>query len=233
MRSLPPGVFARAPAPVGWSENKGDGSLARSKSSARWLREHHDDPYVLRARREGYRSRAVYKLEELDKKHGILQPGMRVVDLGAAPGGWSQYAALKTGPGGTVIACDVLPMDPVPGVTFVQGDFREDAVLEAVLRALGDRPADLVLSDMAPNISGVDAADIPRAMYLAELAHQFAVEVLRPGGALVCKLFQGEGSDAWLRELRQDFARVAVKKPRASRPRSREVYAWAGGFRGR
>lgn len=214
--------------------------MARSKSSARWLREHHDDEYVLRARREGFRSRAVYKLSELDDKYGIFRPGMRVVDLGAAPGAWSQYAAMRVGDKGRVVACDLLAMDPITlgdggpaaGFTFIQGDFREDAVLEAVLRALGGEGADLVLSDMAPNMSGVDAVDIPGALYLVELAHQLAGEVLRPQGAMVCKLLQGEGSDEWLRQMRADFARVAVKKPKASRPRSREVYVYAAGFRG-
>jgi 23S rRNA (uridine2552-2'-O)-methyltransferase len=186
----------------------------------------------------------VYKLSELDDKSGISRPGRRVVDLGAAPGAWSQYAAMRVGDKGRVVACDLLTMDPVPlgngghaggpagGFTFIQGDFREDAVLEAVLRALGGEGADLVLSDMAPNMSGVDAVDIPGALYLVELAHQLAGEVLRPQGAMVCKLLQGEGSDEWLRQMRADFARVAVKKPKASRPRSREVYVYATGFRG-
>lgn len=209
--------------------------MARSKSSSRWLREHHDDEYVLRAQREGYRSRAVYKLQELDDKYQIFRKGMCVVDLGAAPGGWSQYAASKTGDKGVVIASDILPMDAIAGVEFIQGDFREEAVLQEILSSLAEAKkadgADLVLSDMAPNMSGVEAVDIPRSMYLVELAHELAREVLRPGGQFICKLFQGEGSDAWLQALRQDFAKVVVRKPKASRPRSREVYVLATGFK--
>lgn len=204
--------------------------MARSKSSSRWLREHHDDEYVLLARREGYRSRAVYKLIELDEKYGLFRPGMTVVDLGSAPGGWSQYAALRVGERGRVVASDILPMDAVAGVEFIQGDFREQNVLESILQSTGIG-VDLVISDIAPNMSGIDAVDIPRAMYLAELVYDFAKQTLKPGGSLLCKLFQGEGSDSWLRDLRQDFAKVWVKKPKASRPRSREVYVYASGFK--
>jgi 23S rRNA (uridine2552-2'-O)-methyltransferase len=207
--------------------------MARSKSSARWLREHNEDEYVLRAKAEGYRSRAVYKLQELDNKYTLFRGGMQVVDLGSAPGGWSQYAAHKVGHSGRVIASDILSMDSIAGVEFIQGDFQEPEVLQALLDLLGAQRADLVLSDMAPNMSGVDAVDIPRAMYLVELAHQLAVEILRKNGAFVSKLFQGQGSDEWLRRLRQDFARVVVRKPAASRPRSREVYVLASGFKGR
>lgn len=204
--------------------------MPRSKSSSRWLREHHDDEYVLLARREGYRSRAVYKLIELDEKYGLFRPGMTVVDLGSAPGGWSQYAALRTGERGRVIASDILSMDSLPGVAFIQGDFREQAVLDRILECADDG-VDLVISDIAPNMSGIDAVDIPRAMYLAELVHDFAVRTLKPGGGLVCKLFQGEGSDTWLKNVRADFGRVLVKKPKASRSRSREVYVYASGFK--
>ena len=198
--------------------------MARSKSSSRWLREHFDDAYVQRAQREGWRSRAVYKLEELDQKYRLLKPGMTLVDLGAAPGGWSQYAARVLGAKGQIFALDILPMDPLPDVTFIEGDFREAAILDQLKAALGDRSIDLVMSDMAPNISGMDAVDQPRAMYLVELAVDFARELLKPGGTFICKVFQGEGFDALVQSLRQDFGRVVVRKPKASRPRSREVY---------
>lgn len=203
----------------------------RSKSSRRWLREHFEDAYVKRARQEGWRSRAVYKLIELDEKYHLLRPGMTVVDLGAAPGGWSQYAAYRVGERGRVLALDLLPMDPVAGVDFIQGDFREAAVLEACRERLGGAPVDLVLSDMAPNLSGMEAVDQPRAMYLAELAEDFAREVLAPGGTFLAKLFQGAGFDALVRRARSDYAQVRVRKPRASRPRSREVYLVASGRR--
>ena len=203
--------------------------MARTKSSRRWLKEHFDDEYVLRAQREGYRSRAVYKLEELDRKYRILKPGMTVVDLGAAPGGWSQYARARVGSKGRVIALDILPMDPVDGVEFVQGDFREDAVLAQLLQLLGGQTADLVISDLAPNISGMQAVDQPRAMYLVELVADFAGQILHPGGSLLTKIFQGEGFDALVRELRPQYEKLVVRKPRASRPRSREVYLLATG----
>lgn len=203
--------------------------MARSKSSSRWLREHFDDEYVQRAQREGWRSRAVYKLEELDQKYRLLKPGMTVVDLGAAPGGWSQYAARALGAKGRVIALDILPMDPLPGVVFIEGDFRDEAVLTRLEAVLGDHTIDLVMSDMAPNISGMGAVDQPRAMYLVELAVDFARQHLRAGGTFVAKVFQGEGFDALVQDLRRDFGRVAVRKPKASRPRSREVYLVATG----
>jgi len=203
--------------------------MARSKSSHRWLKEHFDDEYVKRAQREGYRSRAVYKLDEIQQKDRIIKPGMAIVDLGAAPGGWSQYAAGLVGRKGRVVAMDVLPMEPLPGVAFVQGDFREDEVLDALLGAFDGQEADLVMSDIAPNISGVDAVDQPRAMYLAELAVDFADRVLRPEGDLLIKVFQGEGFDALLKDLRGRYHKVVMRKPRASRPRSREVYALARG----
>ncbi len=198
--------------------------MARSKSSSRWLKEHFDDAYVLRAQREGWRSRAVYKLEELDQKYRLLKPGMTVVDLGAAPGGWSQYAAKVLGAKGQIFALDILPMEPLPGVTYLEGDFRDGAVLGQLKTLLGDRPIDLVMSDMAPNISGVGVVDQARSMYLVELAVEFARDMLRPGGSFVSKLFQGEGFDALVLSLRKDFTRVFVRKPKASRARSREVY---------
>ena len=203
--------------------------MARSKSSHRWLKEHFDDEFVKRAQREGYRSRAVFKLEEIQRKDHILKPGMSVVDLGAAPGGWSQYALGLIGRKGRIVAMDILAMEPLPGVEFLQGDFREDAVLEALLNRLNGREIDLVMSDIAPNITGVDAVDQPRAIYLAELAVDFADRVLRPGGDLLVKLFQGEGFDPLLKDLRARYDKVVMRKPRASRPRSREVYALARG----
>lgn len=204
--------------------------MARTKSSRRWLDRHFSDPYVKRAQQEGYRSRAVYKLLELQEKDRLIGPGMRVVDLGAAPGGWSQVAARLVGPTGRVVALDVLPMEPLPGVTFIQGDFREDQPLADLRDALGDAPVDLVLSDMAPNVSGT-AADQPRTIYLCELALDLARQVLKPGGALVVKIFQGEGFDGFLKDLRGAFARVASRKPKASRPASRELYLVATGYR--
>ena len=203
--------------------------MARSKSSHRWLREHFDDEYVKRAQREGYRSRAVYKLDEIQQKDRIIKPGMAIVDLGAAPGSWSQYASGLLGGKGTVVAMDILPMEALPGVRFVQGDFREDDVLDKLLQALEGQEVDLVMSDMAPNISGMDAVDQPRSMYLTELAVDFAERVVRPGGGLLIKVFQGEGFDELLRGLRSHYNKVVIRKPKASRPRSREVYALARG----
>ncbi len=205
--------------------------MARSKSSRRWLREHFDDPYTQRAQAEGYRGRAVYKLAEIDGKDRLLRPGMRVLDLGAAPGAWSQYAVERIGARGCVVASDILPMEPIPGVTFVQGDFHEEAVLNEVLAALGDGGADLVLSDMAPNMSGIDAVDQPAAMALTELAGDLARQVLGPQGKLLTKMFQGEGSDAFVRAMKEEFTSVRIRKPNASRDRSREVYLLASGRR--
>ncbi len=202
--------------------------MGRSKSSRRWLREHFDDPYTQQARADCYRGRSVYKLIELDRKYGLLGRNMRVVDLGAAPGAWSQYAAERVGDKGWVVASDVLPMDAIAGVTFVQGDFHESEVLEGVLAALGDEWADLVLSDMAPNLSGIDAVDQPAAMALAELAQDLAGRVLKPGGTLLTKTFQGEGSDAFVKGLKGEYAQVRIRKPDASRDRSREIYVLAG-----
>lgn len=205
--------------------------MARSKSSRRWLREHFDDPYTQRAQAEGYRGRAVYKLAEIDGKDRLLRPGMRVLDLGGAPGAWSQYAVERIGARGRVVASDILPMEPIPGVTFVQGDFHEEAVLNEVLAALGDGGADLVLSDMAPNMSGIDAVDQPAAMALTELAGDLARQVLGPQGRLLTKMFQGEGSDAFVRAMKEEFTSVRIRKPNASRERSREVYLLASGRR--
>lgn len=206
--------------------------MARSKSSDRWLKEHFSDVWVKRSQEEGYRSRASYKLMELDRKDRLFAPGQLVVDLGAAPGGWSQVAVERVGPGGVVIASDILPMDPIAGVEFVQGDFTEDAVFEELLAKLGERRADIVISDMAPNMSGVAAVDIPRAMGLVELALDMAQRVLRADGSFVAKVFQGEGFDRLLADMRRDFRTVVSRKPESSRARSREVYLVAKGFRG-
>jgi 23S rRNA (uridine2552-2'-O)-methyltransferase len=203
----------------------------RSKSSKRWLAEHEGDEFVQRARREGWRSRAVFKLEEIQRRAPLIRPGMVVVDLGAAPGAWSQYATSLLDGRGRIIAVDLLPMDPLPDVTFVAGDFRDDETLAALNELTESRGVDLVLSDMAPNLSGTAAVDQPRAMYLAELALEFAKDRLRPGGAFVSKLFQGEGSDDFIAEARRCFESVRVRKPKASRPRSREVYLVARNYR--
>lgn len=204
--------------------------MARSKSSQRWLGEHFSDEYVKKAQQEGYRSRAIYKLKEIQEKDRILYPGMKVVDLGAAPGGWSQYATSVVGQKGRVVASDILPLDPLPFVEFVLGDFREEAVLAEMLQLLGDDKADLVISDMAPNMSGVDAVDQPRAIHLCELALDMARQVLKPGGVFLVKLFQGDGSEAFIRDVRSSFKTLKIRKPAASRPRSREVYVLAQGF---
>ncbi|GGK10200.1 23S rRNA (uridine(2552)-2'-O)-methyltransferase RlmE [Luteimonas terricola] len=201
----------------------------RSKSSQRWLQEHFADPFVKKAQAEGMRSRAAYKLEELVARDRLLKPGMTVVDLGAAPGGWSQWVRKALGDGGRVIALDILDMPPLAGVEFLHGDFRDDMVLSRLESMLEEAPVDLVLSDMAPNKSGVAAVDQPRAMHLAELAMDFADRHLRPGGALLIKLFHGAGFDDYVRELRRRYAKVAVRKPAASRQRSPEVYALAQG----
>ncbi len=206
--------------------------MAKKRSSSKaWLKEHREDAYVRRAQKEGYRSRACYKLLELQEHDHLLRPGMTVLDLGAAPGGWSQVAAQLLGDRGRVIASDILPMDALAGVEFVQGDFTEAAVYLQLLEHLDRNRADVVLSDMAPNLSGMSAVDQPRAMYLAELALSLASEVLVEGGAFAAKVFQGEGFDAFLRDVRRDFGKVASRKPAASRARSREVYLVASGFR--
>ncbi|MBX2881185.1 MAG: 23S rRNA (uridine(2552)-2'-O)-methyltransferase RlmE [Granulosicoccus sp.] len=201
--------------------------MARSKSSKRWLKEHVDDPFVQRARKEDYRSRAVYKLIEIDERDQLLSPGLTVVELGAAPGGWTQYLERKLGGRGRIIATDILPMDHLGEVEFIQGDFTEDAVLDQIVASLGDSRADLVLSDMAPNMSGVASSDQARAMYLAELALDMARQLLRPGGHFVTKLFQGAGFEEYATEVRQSFEKLSIRKPDASRSRSSEVYAVA------
>ena len=208
----------------------------RSKSSQRWLKEHHSDPFVKKARAEGLRSRAAYKLEELVERDRLLKPGMVVVDLGAAPGGWSQWVRQELGDHdranpGRVIALDILEMPPLAGVEFLHGDFREDAVLSQLEATLDGKPVDLVLSDMAPNKSGMDAVDQPRAMHLAELAMDFADRHLRVDGTFLIKLFQGVGFDDYVRDLRRRYAKVSIRKPAASRKRSPEVYALAQGKR--
>lgn len=205
----------------------------RSKSSQRWLKEHFSDPYVKKAQAEGLRSRAAFKLEELVERDRLLKPGMVVVDLGAAPGGWSQWVRQALGDSGRVVALDILEMPSLAGVEFLHGDFRDDVVLSTLESMLGGRPVDLVLSDMAPNKSGVDAVDQPRMMHLAELAMDFADRHLRTDGAFLIKLFQGTGFDDYVRELRRRYAKVAIRKPAASRKRSPEVYAMAQGKRPR
>ena len=203
--------------------------MARSKSSSRWLKEHFSDPFVKRAQAEGWRSRAVFKLEELIERDHLLKPGMVVVDLGAAPGGWSQMVRERLGDAGRIVALDILPMQGIAGVEFIEGDFREDEVLQRLEATLHGAPVDLVLSDIAPNMSGVGVADQARAMHLAELAQEFAAVHLKPGGAFVVKLFQGRGFDEYVRNLRKAYERVSMRKPKASRARSPEVYALATG----
>lgn len=205
--------------------------MARSKSSRRWLEEHVNDPYVKQAQKDGYRSRATYKLIELNEKDKLIRPGMLIMDLGSAPGGWSQVAGRLVGHHGRVLATDILPMDSLENVDFIQGDFTEEAVFNQILEALNGRRPDLIISDMAPNISGIDAADQASSMYLVELALDLVRQVLKPNGNFVAKVFQGEGSDDYLKDLRSSFEKVLVRKPGASRPRSREVYVVAKGFR--
>jgi len=205
--------------------------MSRSKSSQRWLQEHFKDPYVKKAQAEGYRSRAVFKLDELLERDDLLKPGMTVVDLGAAPGGWSQLVNEKLKGRGRIVALDILPMQGISGVDFICGDFREDAVLAELESRLAGAPVDLVLSDMAPNMSGVDLVDQARAMHLSELALDFATRWLKPGGDFLIKLFQGVGFDEYVRSLRTAFTRVSIRKPKASRARSNEVYALARGRR--
>ena len=208
----------------------------RSKSSQRWLKEHFADPFVKKAQADGMRSRAAYKLEELVERGKLLRPGMLVVDLGAAPGGWSQVLrqSLRDRRGldnGRVLALDILDMPPIAGVEFIHGDFREPEPLAALEALLAGAPVDLVLSDMAPNMTGVDTVDQARAMHLAELARDFASEHLKPGGDFLIKLFQGEGFDAYVADLRKRYTKLVIRKPAASRRRSNEVYALATGKR--
>ena len=207
--------------------------MGKKKSSSRaWLKEHHDDIFVQRAQKEGYRSRAVYKLMEINDKDQILRRGMSVLDLGSAPGGWSQVAAKLVGEAGHVVASDILLMDALPDVVFVQGDFTEQETYDRIVASLNDKPLDVVLSDMAPNMSGMPEVDQPRSMYLVELATELAERALAPGGAFITKVFQGEGFEPWFRQIRGRFDRVTTRKPSASRPRSREVYIVASGFKG-
>ncbi len=206
--------------------------MARSKTSKGWLKEHFEDQYVKQAQKDGYRSRASYKLLEIQEKDRLLRPGMTVLDLGSAPGGWSQVVSRLIGEKGRIIASDILPMDSIADVTFIEGDFTEDAVFEAILAAIGNNPVDLVISDMAPNMSGMPAVDLPRAMYLCELALDMADRVLRPGGDFLIKVFHGEGFDEYFRELRGHFDKLVTRKPGASRDRSRETYLLGKGFKG-
>ena len=206
--------------------------MARSKSSSRWLKEHFDDQYVQKAQAEGRRSRASFKLEEVQAKDQLIRPGDVVVDLGAAPGGWTELVADWTGVNGRVFALDILPMDSIADVEIILGDFTEEAVLEELMRSIDGQRVDVVLSDMAPNLSGNRSVDQPRAMYLCELALDFARQTLNPGGALFIKVFQGKGFDPFFRQLRSDFSVLKTRKPDASRSRSRETYLLAKGFRG-
>ncbi|WP_369162621.1 23S rRNA (uridine(2552)-2'-O)-methyltransferase RlmE [Candidatus Thiodiazotropha sp. LNASS1] len=205
--------------------------MKRSKSSRQWLDRHFKDEYVKRAQKAGYRSRAAFKLLEIQQKDNIFKPGMKVVDLGAAPGGWCQVARDLVGQKGRIVAMDILPMEPMAGVEFIQGDFRETQPLEELEKTLDGEAVDLVISDMAPNVTGIASVDQPRAIYLCELALDFAREVLKPGGCFVVKIFQGEGFDTYLKALRHDFKRVVSRKPSSSRAKSREVYLVAGNFK--
>lgn len=206
--------------------------MARSKSSNRWLDEHVNDPYVKKAQIDGYRARAAYKLIELNEKDKLIRPGMLVMDLGSAPGSWSQIAGRLVGVKGRVIASDILPMDSLEHVDFIQGDFTEESVFNQIMEKIGDRRVDVVISDMAPNISGVDAVDQASSIYLVELALDMARRVLKPKGDFVAKVFQGEGSDDYIKEVKTSFEKVLIRKPDASRPRSREVYVVGKGFKG-
>jgi 23S rRNA (uridine2552-2'-O)-methyltransferase len=206
--------------------------MARSKSSNRWLEEHVNDPFVKKAQMDGYRSRSSYKLLEINAKDKLIQPTMTVMDLGSAPGGWSQVATNLVGHKGRVIASDILPMDAVAGVEFIQGDFTENAVFEEIMTVLGDAKVDVVISDMAPNISGVNAADQAASMYLIELALDMASQVLKPKGSFVAKVFHGGGYDGYVKAVREQFDKVVVRKPDSSRARSREVYLVGKGFCG-
>jgi len=222
--------------------------MARSKTSGDWLKEHFDDEYVKRSQKEGYRSRAIYKLQEIQQKDNLIRPNMQVVDLGAAPGGWSQYAVELVGSNGRVVASDILAIDPLPFVEFVKGDFTEESVLNEILDVLNrdkdgsvgnssqnkstNYRADVVISDMAPNMTGVEATDQPRSIYLCELSLDMACQILKPGGSFVAKVFQGDGSEAFLKDVRTHFSKVKVRKPKASRPRSREVYVVGQNYKG-
>ncbi|WLH36430.1 23S rRNA (uridine(2552)-2'-O)-methyltransferase RlmE [Pseudomonas sp. FP2196] len=207
--------------------------MARSKTSLGWLKRHVNDPYVKQAQKDGYRSRASYKLLEIQEKYKLIRPGMSVVDLGAAPGGWSQVTSRLIGGQGRLIASDILEMDSIPDVTFIQGDFTEDEVLTRILDAVGNSQVDLVISDMAPNMSGTPEVDMPKAMFLCELALDLAERILKPGGNFVIKIFQGEGFDVYLKDARKKFDKIQMIKPDSSRGSSREQYMLAWGYRGR
>ena len=206
--------------------------MSRSKSSGRWLQEHFSDPYVKKSVEEGYRSRASYKLLEIDEKYRLLKPASRVLDLGAAPGGWTQVAAQRVGSKGFILATDILEMDGLAEVTFIQGDFSEEEVFDKLLDEISDQPLDLVMSDMAPNLSGMKDIDQPRSMYLIELALDIAMKTLKPGGNFLTKVFHGEGFDELVKQSRGVFDKVNTVKPDASRSRSRETYLLGRGFRG-
>ena len=206
--------------------------MAKSKTSKKWMEEHVNDPYVKKAQADGYRSRASYKLIEINEKDNIIRPNSTVMDLGSAPGGWSQIIATMVGDNGRVIASDILPMDGIPGVSFLQGDFTEAVVYEEILKMLGDEMVDTVVSDMAPNMSGVNTTDQYASMYLVELALDMARNVLKPNGAFCAKVFQGVGYEEYVKDVRSSFKQVIIRKPAASRPRSREVYLVAKGFKG-
>jgi 23S rRNA (uridine2552-2'-O)-methyltransferase len=205
--------------------------MSRSKSSRQWLTAHKNDPYVKQSKVEGYRSRAVYKLKEVDQKVGLIKAGMTILELGAAPGGWTQYVTEKLQGRGTIVAVDCLLMDALPEITFIQGDFTEESVQEKIKNMLGERNADVLLSDMAPNLSGVKAIDSLRTMALAEITLEAAHIFLKPGGSMFMKLFHGAGFDAMIREVREKFTHVSIRKPAASRSQSRETYLLALGYR--
>lgn len=205
--------------------------MGRSKSSGRWMQEHFNDEYVKMAQVKGYRSRAVFKLNEIQDKDHIIKPGMNIIDLGAAPGGWSQFARELIGDKNKIVALDILPMEPIEGIDFIQGDFREQAVLDELYAVLDGAEVNLVMSDMAPNMSGNKAVDQPRSIYLAELALETAKTVLTKGGTFLVKLFHGEGFEGFYKEVQQSFSKVVIRKPKASRPRSNEVYILAKGFK--
>ena len=206
--------------------------MARSKTSKDWLDEHFNDQYVQKAQQDGYRSRAAYKLVEINEKDKLIKPGMTILDLGAAPGGWTQVAARLAGDNGTVVASDILEMDPVPGVTFIQGDFREESVYAEILSAINQQPVGLVISDMAPNMSGMKTVDQPRAMYLIELALDMAINTLSPGGNFLVKVFQGEGFQEYRQQMQVHFKTLVTRKPESSRARSKELYLLGKGFKG-
>jgi 23S rRNA (uridine2552-2'-O)-methyltransferase len=207
--------------------------MARTKSSASWMSRHLSDPFVKQAQKDGYRSRSAYKLIELNEKDKLIRPGMRILDLGSAPGGWSQVAGKLVGQKGRVLATDILPMDSLRNVDFIQGDFTDEAIVQQLLDWLGGGKFDLIISDIAPNITGIDSADQGASMYFLELALDTVVKTLKPGAAFVAKMFQGSGSDQYLKELRTHFDKVTIRKPAASRKESREVYLVARGFKGK